>query len=545
MVSTDRTRGTWLPLSVLCTIVLSCAGPPAAPPAAPAATPSPIEKLGYVRTQEWTFKELSRPVSVPEQELVNAYQRLLTSMRPTDEYMCVAREMAAHLAERNALPDETLQRWIAGRCHAPNVFYWTSSIVLYSDGTVLDGPLSKDRLESVTKGLPVPTTKQTVFGVGAHPAGPNAFVVLVTSNPEASLSTKGPDAEGTVQIDGTFDGTFTWPRAIINRGVSGTAACNIDGRVRLPNFRFACKMDPEDREAWIDIVAGRPLDSMEATIAQVLARRPDAKPAYRAPHVHLPKSPDDTQALLAGINTFRRAEKLQGVRLAMDQTRLAQRMIPSLYRVAVNIDDFTDEKLRRELVVGKEVPGIIREARITVRIAYGGSAADWLAANLDQPVAREVMIDPDAELVAIATYRDPLGFGATLVTYSLFHELQHAPMAKQTIAKLRSLRAKDARATTFIEAPPELEHFASEVMAGQIEPNAALQAALRVVNARSPRRFAGTVMEESAEKFHEFPADLLAPDSLDCAVVVTHAKRPGDTWGEWVIFILYAPGHAP
>jgi hypothetical protein len=76
-------------------------------------------------------------------------------------------------------------------------------------------------------------------------------------------------------------------------------------------------------------------------------------------------------------------------------------------------------------------------------------------------------------------------------------------------------------------------------MAGRSEPQAALRAVLRDFNARSSSHLVGVVLEVEATGQLSLPPSLVEPATLGCAVVVTHAKKPGAAWGEWVIFVVH------
>jgi hypothetical protein len=85
--------------------------------------PAQSKKATPGRSERWDFIEVARASSAPERQLAEQYRKKVIIGQQSDEYMCVAREVAAHLAEYAALPDEILQRWMVGRCEAPDVFY--------------------------------------------------------------------------------------------------------------------------------------------------------------------------------------------------------------------------------------------------------------------------------------------------------------------------------------------------------------------------------------------------------------------------------------
>ncbi len=161
--------------------------------------------------------------------------------------------------------------------------------------------------------------------------------------------------------------------------------------------------------------------------------------------------------------------------------------------------------------------------------------------GLARPLTREIIMRPDADIVAITAYHDnSIGFGAAIVAYDLYHRDQHAAVAESMYGYIQRERAKKSRRTTALAPPLELRDSAEEILAGRREPHEAIETVVRKVNARSARRFAGLALELSSTKAFDFPSVLLEPESLDCAVVVTHTRKPGEAWGEWVIFVMYA-----
>jgi hypothetical protein len=442
----------WLAIS--CAALTACGAANTANPVV--LDPSSEEaRRKIVRADTWRFNQMERPPSAAERHLTRALQTELRESEPSDAYMCVAREVAAHLTTYAALPDELLQRWMVGRCGGTNVFYWTGWSVAALPPGGLHSELPAELVKNLVPGLIGPMPRSRAFGVGAQAVGPYAVFVLALAEPAAMARTQGPDASGNVRVDGKFLQPVEAFRAIINQGRTGTGSCAVDENVALPEFTLVCKMAPTDGEAWIDIVAASPGAFLEAPVAEVLAMRPDKRSSpYRRPFVRLPPTHDRVQALLAAINALRRRAGIPPLTFEPSQSSVVDAIYPRLFHVQVGIDDVTDEKLRMGLLAGRKVSGIIRSGRICLGIAYAGTAGDWLAARLVQPVSREVLMDPEAEVIALATHSDKaVGFGAAVITYSLFHESHHAPLAEAIYEGLRQERAGHSRSTTRIETP--------------------------------------------------------------------------------------------
>ncbi len=495
-----------------------------------------------VRAETWNFQEAARAPSELENTLAQHYQREMVLGQPSNEYMCVAREVAAHLAAFNgARADETLQRWFAGRCHAPDLFYWISSVNLLSDGTALDPPARPDILAPVVDRLQVPKANATEFGVGAHAAGPNAYIVLATAAPDGSVKAQGPDANGVVRIDGRSRNKLTSVRAVINQNATAIADCKPDSSIRLPEFRFSCPMATDDQEAWIDVLGTEPITNWERPIAQTLATRSNSLP-YRRAKPRIASNGNATGSLLMSINDLRRRAGLSPIRLAEEQTRAAQAGFPAAFRAVANNDYYAEDRWKSELLVGEGIAEAIQWGRVFLTIAYGGGRADWLAAVLARPLTREVVMNPNIELVTITTNQDnSVGFGASFAGYSLFHKEDHPKAAAAIYERIRQARAAKSLSTTPHAIPRAFEELANEVMAGR-EPDEVFRELMTQVNAHSRPPARGLTFELNGTDTLSLPSVLLQPGSLTCAVIVSHRKRPNINWGKWVIFIVFWSG---
>src|SRR5260370_5038689 len=163
-----RRCATCLPICV----ASSCA--PAKPHAVPptAAAPPASPEIPFKRVDEWRFVDLALPPTPVEQQLKRQFERVFANAQYSPEYLCVAREDANFFEKHAARPEEWLGEQIMGRCGAPTAGNTTSRIY-YSDGTILDSPLSDVVLNDISTKLSADLTASTGFEVPARAIGPN------------------------------------------------------------------------------------------------------------------------------------------------------------------------------------------------------------------------------------------------------------------------------------------------------------------------------------------------------------------------------------
>jgi hypothetical protein len=195
---------------------------------------------------------------------------------------------------------------------------------------------------------------------------------------------------------------------------------------------------------------------------------------------------------------------------------------------------------------GDRVQGAVTWARIASGIAYDGNAADWLSYRMLFPVARDTLMDPNIDEIAIATHGDPvIGFGAAAVVYSLVTPEREARMADVLAEAIEHERP--GRATQRLENPPELVAAAREVALGH-QPIEALSVALKRANLISKRSHYLTGLLFPLGFDAPSPATigpLLAAKALDYGIVMTHVAEPSYGWATPIAFIWFYTDHPP
>jgi hypothetical protein len=514
--------------------------PSGAQPSSTRAGQQDDKKNHYLRPFAWKFRELERPVNALERGFEAPLRAALNGARWSDEYACVAREIAAFDAEHDALPDDMLQRWMAGRCGAPEAFFWVSRINLFDVGTDYGVPLSSALTQQMLTFLVPPNTvRANQFGFAVHNAGNFTIGVLTHADVAAvNVHAQAPDAQGNVRIEGEFTAPYHESEALINQGTIGTGWCTAAEALRMPRFGFVCPMAPADDEAWVEIRAGDDTNFLDRSL-DVLAERPTARHAdYHKPYVSFPDAVYTDSALVRTINELRAQAHASPLRFSEPEGRLIRQLQKQVVEEQVANDGDFDLQIRKELLAGRAIQEPILSAQVTLGVAYRGDVGDWLGARLVEPTSRALLLDSNADVLALAGYTDPeTGFGASVVAYSLFDSAELKKITQELSAALERQRGK--LPSHRLETPAELQAAADRVIAGS-EPGPALQGALRLLNLKSKEYLEGVTLQwpPSQADISQLSPLLHLPD-LRYGLLATHAKRPDEDWHHGVLFVWF------
>lgn len=257
-------------LFMLCVSACAPAQQRAVPPAP--AEPGELPEAHFKRVDEWRFVDPETPVSPVEQQLKRQFERVFANAQFSAAYTCLAREDGNFYDKYRARPEEWLGEQMAGRCAAPTASNW-STRVYYSDGTMLDSPLSDAMLNDISTRFAAVFEPFSVFGITAQYSGPNVLVTVETASLRATIQIGEPDAERNVLVKGEVFGDFQQARAIINQGEVGSAACDAEPTVKWPEYEFKCNMAPGDEEAWVSLLAANGPNGTESPLVELPAHR--------------------------------------------------------------------------------------------------------------------------------------------------------------------------------------------------------------------------------------------------------------------------------
>jgi hypothetical protein len=516
-----------------------------------------------IPVEEWTFESVPIPDGAgyddPSpwgdllREQVKAHAQT-TALSPP--LLCTARELARFNVKKQALPAESLRRFMAARCGVVASSLSPSVTSAPVPAEITDPQLAAQFRTQLGK-LFDEKLRDGHFLVGlavARDAG-RASIALVVAEDDVRLEpgSRSVDAKRQVTLRGGVRGEFAEIGALVNRGDSSAAPCQTDESVRPPQFSVRCEIDANDRFAWVEVVARKQGSRLLREIAETVVYQGDAGVlAYTARHLG-PPAPAATEKDLAALlverlNGVRRAAKLAPLSIALKQSSQNARLAGTLVDAMFAKDDGSAELAALGLLAGWDVEGLIRTGNFFVGVvAPERDAASWLDSALELPLGRTALLDPDARQIAVGPVVPDgvAGVGAAVTTYSFFQSDDHTADEDRFFERLTQVRVDaglpaPVRITGFDRMRVECTHVLRE---GK-PPMAALQDLLDAVVQRTGKSAQGYVLETSDLTHVDVPRQLLAHGPMEVVLGVTHHRAPGAVWGQYVVFALVL-GAAP
>jgi hypothetical protein len=539
MVSRARS----LVLSVVASVVtLACASAQrgADKPVPPDPT---LGRVPFSRVEHWRYAEFDQPLTPAEDQLRRHFEGVFPHARYSREYTCHAREYARFRAQHAADPEESLASGIGGRCRMSYASgHWTSLLV-YSDGTLLDRPLPPELLSEISDKFLVGLPELTMFGISAEYVGRDVLVLMHSGAPQASMSVSVPDARRDVRVEGTLAQPFDSVSAVINQGEFGTERCGIDPNVSHPGYALTCTMAEGDDEAWITVTGADPKSGWEKPLAHLPAHSAQwvAPTEYRRLRSRLSTKLDSNNAILAFLNAGRAKLGRAPLAFAKQQSLAMQPAYERMFRIHAQGVIAGDDELRQEMMRrGASGKDPVEWGRLVVGTAFDGDAGDWMNYRMQLPLWREALMAPQVDLLALTSHIDPsVGFGAAAVVYSRVtpeRQRELADRVAELIAKARGKR-RSLRSST----PAALARAAEKAMSGVETPEAAFRTALEELklDANGKQRVGGFFLDSSKFRDEMAAAEIMQQRMLTYGVVVTHHKYPGDYWMRPVVFVWF------
>lgn len=506
--------------------------------------PKPIPARNVVSVPEWRVDVRDVPDASPVEK---RFEALGGNLQLTRELRCVAREFGRVRAEHGAEPDERVQRFITGACGLASAAgvasaYTTSDVPEeVTDDQLLDA--WKDKLT-----FP-PSFKGKQAGAWLTRKGKKAVVMLVArheKDPPVSLADSG--APGKVTVRGTASSDVEHVMALVNQGKEGVAECEPDRSVLLPEYAFTCPMADGDPWTWVEVASRSSGRLLMRTTALLLARREKDAPvelaqgAARSSGGAAQQRGEIVSTVLEGVNRARQNANVGTLTLAPKQTSVNEQLAPHFFNAEVANDGKTGDLVALGLIAGWDVEGTIKHGNLFGTMLTGAKdAASWLDYALEHPMARFVLLRPDARQVAIGSTSAEGGGGVGILvsTYSFFGAEDHRADAARVLDRLAQERAaRRLPPPSALPVLPSLAEQARLVNAGQREPMAALDAALGTESQRLGRSMRGWVLVTNDLDVLPFPKELLAPGPLAVHAVVTHYRPEDAAWGAYLIYLV-------
>lgn len=329
--------------------------------------------------------------------------------------------------------------------------------------------------------------------------------------------------------------------ALINQGRFGFAPC--DAVLEATVLHLACPMAEGDGAAWVAIFGGRATSPLLEPLGEMMvARGPSDGWVYElvAP-AGADAGGDGAADVAAAINAFRAEAGLGALSLAPAQSEVAATLAPRFFDPAVPPGE--REVMSMGLLAGWDVGGgLIGDANLVADGSMGSNAALWAAGSIARPLGRLVLLNPDADALAVGVMTARGAISALAVTYR--HVVGRDPA--QTMAVYEALdAARAARGLPPVQrsaVPSRLEAMADAIARGT-DPAAALESERSALSAELPGDADLRILSVADPAFVALglPEALLASPRLRVAVTTAPWAPEGMPWAQTEVLLLFYP----
>jgi len=497
-----------------------------------------------------------RAVDTPWDSLLSEAARQRPGLILQTEAMhCVARETGLFFLTHRSQPGPSLQRYITSRCNAAVPGYRAATLFARVPEAVSEQEMFdrwRDSLSESVRQLTIggPGT----VGVWYGRSGEDALAMVVAGtrvvrvDPVETVLVPG----ATVVITGETLVPVEEVSAIISRSRFGFAACSADRSVALPRFSFECEADPADASAVVS-VGYTPPGRLIAKAGLHLLVFPGGRASseYHLPTYAEARVVRDAEAaraqFVAVLNDVRSDAGLAPLEEATAQSEVASALAPHFFAALLGNASETDADLvALGMIAGWSIDGMLQSGRFAW--ALSGRTRDvgrLLSTVLEYPGGRQVLLDPEAQQVAVGAIVESEGDDSALAllvgTYALFSESAHAKNAEGVYLRFQQARAERGlqQARRLEQIGPMSMEAAGLVQAGA-DPREALDRLLQSSAAALRRPVTGWLAEVSDLDDLEFPDDLVGLPAPEIAVGVAYHRPDPEPWGRYVVLLVVA-----
>jgi len=381
----------------------------------------------------------------------------------------------------------------------------------------------------------------------------NRHVVLATFGaPKVRLASVDPIPENgkSVRIRGTLVDSAAWLRAYTGEGALGFHRCEPTRYVTalLPDFDMTCKVATDDPYAVLDMLAAAPQALLGRQVLMLVLPTGQPIPStFRRLTVY--GVPSD-RTLLDQFNAVRAKLGRAPLRDVPLQSRTAHALIPYYFASAANKDFANIDFITLGMMAGWDVSGPLRDSQfLSFRGALTQGSPSFLSQLLFFPSNRSVLLDADAQQVALATWQDDKNQGVwgLLTTYTTFEPRSYPEVEAALLDELdrqRQARGKPPVARVGSrEIHGVLEHVMEKLAQGDTTPIEGLRLIMRTLSRRLERGFNGRVSYAlTVEGWRPtFEGGLVDDDDVAVISKVGFFAAPGDHWGQYVSYFIFGP----
>lgn len=478
--------------------------------------------------------------------------------RVTEGMSCYAHEQGRFFLAHGKGPAEDIEAFMATRCGSV-----TRGLVRfqYRERSAGAPPATIASVSGEVDALVSSTPRGSLVGVWVGSNDRYDMVSVATAVPEVELDAVPITlvAAGFVDVTGTIAFTPDRVESFVTRGDRGYARCEpLPGHAKR-SLALRCPVSPSDAYAVVEVYAARPGEVLARSILSLMVLPPAPVGAvvsgervqeYRAPVLTLPVDAGDHSAAsyLASLNSLRRQQLLEPMSLSQPQSEMVEDLLPHYLAARSEGDAQLSDQIALGMFAGWKVSGTIRDASLyTYEGHHSSSIERSLSAALFSPSYRAIAFDPAHDVLALGALADETREARAymLLTYDLFEPRAYVAERAALLDALDRERAALGRGPVQrIEGPKTDAVFfesVGRIQSGTADPVEELERVLQVFVDTTNLGFQGQVLATLVLDGWqpEFPRDLLHADHARVAMMVTHRKAPGSTWGEHVVMMLY------
>jgi hypothetical protein len=243
---------------------------------------SPKAQGAVVDAPSWDMQPVSIAPSYPQE---NTWDQLFvealaesTSVHPSAELRCAAREVARFWVEQGGSPDDGVRRHVLTRCGSTITGAGWGQLTVTIPDNVSDAELERQLRPQVAdyvhKNL---LGRPGEVGLGFARGHGRAAWVGYMGQPRVRLSGFSPLVTGgSVVLDGELLSAAAGVTAMVNQGQYGVARCELDTTLALPRFRASCPLLEQDGHSLIQIATRTQGQVLMIVVAELEVRRDDS-----------------------------------------------------------------------------------------------------------------------------------------------------------------------------------------------------------------------------------------------------------------------------
>jgi hypothetical protein len=514
-----------------------------------------LPTLETIEVESWQLTS-AVPAADAEYPMETSYDQILKDLvarqggrvKLSPELACAARESARFYVEHGAYPTRGVESYLTARCGS--TLPATSFGVL---GGPADDALPEERVHGTLKAKFGDLAQQQLprglgeIGAGYARGKGRATVVVYSGLQRARLDGFSPLIAGShAVLEGEVPKDAVFGIGLVNQGPNAVALCEPDRSVRAPRFRFACPVRESDATTRIELATRKSGQMLLTPALSLMVRRSEEAGLVYRPTLYGSAEPTADAAtfqngLLEGLNQARSSAGLPSLALETQQSKTNGRLAPHWFQAAYGGNEAQVELVALGLMAGWEVQGTIRSGGIySGALATSRSPGRWLSQAMESPLARWVLLEPEAARVAIGANRfAKSGILALVTTYSFFESSDHAKDEDAVFEELsRARKARKLPPPTRARKPAALVAALNDISTNAATTEEAMTETVSTVSATEQRSVSGWILETSDLKQMSWSEEMFAPGPLEVSIGVTHYKADGAAWGQYAVLIV-------